>query len=336
MKKYELYDPPGFSLPTLTINKRTSRKNIENDTKVKNLIESRLLLDSEFNSLYLNIFNESNKIYNLFKSPIRLRKESFFETLFSSAFKEDKLANIFTDTLKDWVEIRNKTNHFNNKTVEDITFRFNKKLNTENKAKLIELSQKIQNDLNTFEESRKIDLSILSTATVYFCRNCNEIISLNKFKRTKCSCGGNINNISQAEQIPIHHFNKNMIHFLESNYWFEHGVDYILRKKNLLTLVGNDVLGNSGVWHEIDNIAYCKNENYRFFCECKTSEVNENDLFIFSGKMIDIGGTRGYIFTTSNNISDKISRLARSKNIDVIKGVLVKNLKILISDIKEN
>jgi hypothetical protein len=104
----------------------------------------------------------------------------------------------------------------------------------------------------------------------------------------------------------------------------------------LQTRVGYDVLGNSGVWHEIDIIAYCKNDNYRFFCECKNSEINEKDVFIFSGKMIDIGGTRGYILTTSNNISDKISRLARSKNIDVIKGVLGKDSEILMDDIKED
>jgi len=126
-----------------------------------------------------------------------------------------------------------------------------------------------------------------------------------------------------------------MINFLESNYWFEHGVDYILRKKNLHTLVGYDVLGNSGVWHEIDNIAYYKNENYRFFCECKNSEVSEKDIFIFSGKMIDIGGISGYIFTTSKNVSKEIKRLARSKNIEIIEDVLKKDLEILVNDIKE-
>lgn len=334
MKEYEIYDPPGFSLPALKIKKRKSRKNIEKDSTVNNLIESKLLLNREFNSLYLNIFDKSNKIYNLFENPIRYGKESFFETLLSIDIKEDKMSNIFMDTLKDWAAFRNETTHFNNKTTEDIIFRFNKNINIENKAELIELSKDIQNDLNNFEESRKIDLSILSTTTVYFCRNCNQIISLDKFKRTKCSCGVNINNISQVEQIPIHHFNKNLINFLESNYWFEHGIDYILRKKNLQTKVGYDVLGNSGVCHEIDNITYSKNENYRFFCECKNSEVNEKEIFIFSGKMIDIGGTSGYIFTTTENVSKEINRLARSKNIKIIKDALRKNAETLIKEIK--
>ena len=196
-------------------------------------------------------------------------------------------------------------------------------------------STQIQSDLRNFEENNIIDLAVLSVTTVYFCKSCDKIISRHKFKGIKCSCGENIKNICQVDQIPIHYFNENMINFIENNYWLEHGIDYILRKKNLQTRVGYDVLGNSGVWHEIDNIVYCKNENSRFFCECKNSDVNEKDVFIFSGKMIDIGCTRGYIFTTSDNISDKISRLARSKNIDVIKGVLVRDSKNLINNIKE-
>lgn len=122
---------------------------------------------------------------------------------------------------------------------------------------------------------------------------------------------------------------------LEYNYWLEFAIDYILKRKKLITLVGYEILGNSGVCHEIDNIAYCPNENYRFFCECKNSEVKESDIFIFSGKMIDIGGNKGYIFTTSENVSDEIKRLARSKNIDIIENVLNKDLDVLLNEIKE-
>ena len=203
------------------------------------------------------------------------------------------------------------------------------------KEKLIELSKNIQNKLSNFEEKVKIDMPILSTTTVYFCKKCNKIICLDKFKRSKCFCGADINNIAYVEQIPLNHFNKNMVNFLESNYWFEHGVDYILRKKNFQTLVGYDVLGNSGVPHEIDNIAYYKDENYRFFCECKNSEVTEKDIFIFSGKMIDIGGISGYIFTTTENVPKELNRLARSKNIKIIKEILKKDARTLVNDIKE-
>lgn len=148
-------------------------------------------------------------------------------------------------------------------------------------------------------------------------------------------CEEQIIKVSQVEQIPVHHFNLNLINFLEYNYWLEFAIDYILKRKKLITLVGYEILGNSGVCHEIDNIVYCPNENYRFFCECKNSEVKESDIFIFSGKMIDIGGNKGYIFTTSENVSVEIKRLARSKNIDIIENVLNKDLDILLNEIKE-
>lgn len=336
MKKYEIYDPSGFSLPALKIGKRQYRKNIENDSTVNNFIESKLLLNSEFNSLYLNIFKKSNKINDLFIISSINKLETIFETLFSIR-KDTKLYRAFTNVGIELITyIGKKSSHTHNRKKEETKSLIYYNLDIAIKEMLDRFSTQIQNDLRNFEENTKIDLSILSVTTVYFCKSCNKIISLGKFKGTKCSCGENINNISQVDQIPIHHFNENMINFIENNYWFENGIDYILRKKNLQTRVGYDVLGNSGVWHEIDIIVHCKNENSMFFCECKNSKINEKDIFIFSGKMIDIGSTRGYIFTTSNNISDTISRLARSKNIDVIKGVLVKDSKILISEIREN
>ena len=45
MKENGIYDPPGFTLPALKIKKRKSRENIENDSKVNNLIKSKLLLN---------------------------------------------------------------------------------------------------------------------------------------------------------------------------------------------------------------------------------------------------------------------------------------------------
>lgn len=334
MKKYEIYDPLGFSLPALKIIKRQYRKNIENDSTVNNFIESKLLLNPEFNSLYLNIFKKSNKINDLFIISKINKLETIFEILFSIK-KDVKLYRAFTNVGMELITFMSKmSSHTHNrkkKTTESLTYN----LNIAIKEMLNRLSTQIQNDLSNFEENTKIDLSILSVTIVCFCKSCNKIISLDKFKSTKCSCGEDINNPSQVDQIPIHHFNENMINFIENNYWFEYGIDYILRKKNLQTRVGYDVLGNSGVCHEIDNIAYCPKDNYKIFCECKNSEVKESDIFIFSGKMIDIGGTKGYIFTTSENVSDKMKRLARSKNIDIIENVLNKDLISLLNEIKE-
>jgi len=96
MKENGIYDPSGCSLPALKIKKRKSSKNIENDSTVKNLIKSKLLLDSEFNPLYLNIFNKSNEINDLFKILSLNKKKNFLETLFSIG-KEKKFSSTFVD-----------------------------------------------------------------------------------------------------------------------------------------------------------------------------------------------------------------------------------------------
>nr|WP_054858698.1 hypothetical protein [Methanobacterium formicicum] len=77
---------------------------------------------------------------------------------------------------------------------------------------------------------------------------------------------------------------------------------------------------------------------HAFFCECKNkSKLTPNDIFIFSGKMLDVGCTKGYIFTTAKeekvNINTK--NLARSRNIKIITDVLNKQTDTLLKEIQE-
>jgi len=51
--------------------------------------------------------------------------------------------------------------------------------------------------------------------------------------------------------------------------------------------------------------------------------------------MIDVGCTRGYIFTTSDKVPKEIVRLARSKNVDIVKEVLTREMTTVLKDIKE-
>ncbi len=107
MKENGIYDPSGCSLPALKIKKRKFRKNIENDSTVKNLIESKLLLDLEFNSLYLNIFNKSNEINDLFKILSLNKKKKIWEALFSIG-KEKKFSSAFLDMCTELVTFISK------------------------------------------------------------------------------------------------------------------------------------------------------------------------------------------------------------------------------------
>lgn len=332
----ELYNPSSVSLPSLKINKARERQTMEDDLTVNNLIRSNLLLDSEFNKLYLDILGKSKELLRIINLPEnRLFRDYYFSRRFIRPFKkswrhEYRLIRDFLILGKPQDIPKNKKKEF-----DKVILEVRKGIYSMIRRKVTHLSNKIQNSVSTFEKSRKVELPILTSTTLHVCKNCAKIISLDKFKLGNCVCEKNITKISQVKQVPVHHFNERLINFLEQNYWFEHGVDYLLRRKNLQTLVGYHVLGHSGVWHEIDNIADSKAENYRFFCECKNTDVTVNDVFVFSGKMIDVGCTRGYVFTTSEKVSDEIVRLARSKNIDIVKGALTGETKTLLKDIKE-
>ena len=79
--------------------------------------------------------------------------------------------------------------------------------------------------------------------------------------------------------------------------------------KGYQTLCGFYILGNSGVEHEIDNVGESTNDNRRIFWECKNALPTVNDVFLFSGKMLDTG-SRGYIFTTNRSVDEKLKLFA--------------------------
>jgi len=324
----KIYNPNGFNLPPIMIKKRQYRENIENDKKVKNIINTNLLLNKEFNKLYFNIFLKSKEIISLFAIK-NYDIDKILQLDFPRKILSEKMYKTYLR------KFRHPSRWYNIQAQEDLISEMVRNTCKKIKRKFKESNKRIEESINEYEIAKSINLDILSLSVVYLCKRCNKIISIDRFDKQKCICGEEINKISQTTQVPVHHFNNNTINFIENNYWLEFAVDYILKRKSLITLIGQEVLGNSGVFHEIDNIAYCPHKNFRFFCECKNAYVKENDVFIFSGKMLDIGGTRGYIFTTSKNTSENIKRLARSKNIDIIENVLNKDINDLIQEIKE-
>lgn len=141
---------------------------------------------------------------------------------------------------------------------------------------------------------------------------------------------------SKIRKEPVAYFDERTGTFIDNNYWFEYGVDYLLRKKQFQTLCGIQILGHSGYTHEIDNIAESKTSNFRIFCECRTAEIRTADIFIFAGKMTDIGCSRGYIFTLKEEPQKEILHLARSRNISIVPSVLDHKISKLVDYIKED
>jgi len=335
------------SLPALTIDKDHVRQSLEDELTVNNLICCNLLLDGEFYTLYLDILKKSKSILHF----IRATEEQLFseyraiQKVLRHFMHPSRLGSrisrlvLVRNILAHRIVPREKLGHIpedKKKELEEALFKATKEVYTDVRKKVVSLSNKIQKSVSAFEGRRNIDLNTLSSTIVHFCRRCMRIVSLDRFRQRTCACGQKITRLSQVKQIPINHFNDRLIDFLEKNYWLEYGLDYLLKRKNFQTFVGYYVLGHSGVWHEIDNIAVSRGQNYRFFCECKNAEVKEKDIFVFSGKMIDIGCTRGYLFTTSEKVTDEIVRLGRAKNIDIVTGVLKRGTKSLLEEIKES
>ncbi|EQB63434.1 MAG: hypothetical protein RBG1_1C00001G1013 [candidate division Zixibacteria bacterium RBG-1] len=354
MTKAELHNPSNLKLPPLKIIKNTERQRNENDSFVKTFIRSKLLLDYEFNKLYLEILEQSKEIRSvkiiteteLFKNypysfgklfrPVKLEK---LEDYLHPKSLEDKIIGAVVNSEESWIVGYKNLKQVPDKKREEFSnsvLKTRRKINNIIRQKICKLSSIMLNAVSAFEDKRKTQLSILSATVLQICKKCSAIISFEKFKVSTCTCGDRIVNTSQVTQAPIYYFNDSVINFLEKNCWFEHGVAHLLHKKNIETLVGVNVLGHSGVWHEIDVIAESRKNHTRFFCECKNTNITESDVFIFSGKMIDVGCTRGYIFTTSESDQPNIIRLARAKNIDIISSVFNKDKKILLEAIKEN
>ncbi len=203
-------------------------------------------------------------------------------------------------------------------------------------AQIKRRSSDAQSTLSRFEQKINQSLEILSISTLFICKRCHNIVSTNRFMNTVCACGAKISHISDVRKEPIAFFDERLRNFISNNYWFEYGIDFLLRRKNFQTLCGIHVLGHSGCMHEIDNIAESKTSNFRIFCECKTAEIKTNDVFVLAGKMSDIGCSRAYIFTIIKDVQKEIVHLARSRNISTVTDVLKRPILDLVKEIKED
>ena len=346
----ELHQPKNFDLPPLVLEKISARVQLEKNEEVKKLIDSKLLLDKEFfyvldtiknlseeiertininknNQEYKTIFvNPNIEGNNSFKYPLILDS---FETYYRSDFIDNKIAfQDFSDTFKKY--------NINEKYIIPLNKSFIEIRNKQSIENIKKKSELIETTLWDFENPREIKLHILTKNFIYLCKNCSNIISVNEFESKNCSCSQEIIQPSDTEQLAYYSFNNSVMNFLSNNYWFEHGVDYLLRKCNYSTKCGYYVLGHSGIKHEIDIISWDKKNKFRFFCECKVGVITPNDILIFSGKMTDIGCIKGFCFTSFKTDNKDVHHLARSRNIRIISDVRKKNVDCLIEEFNNN
>lgn len=344
----ELYDLPNSNLPPFKIEKKDERRNIENNQAVISLISSKLLLNKSLNELLVKFLGITKKTNNFLENAkLQLQyDERFGRRIFSHSQVHSLYAhsrhfqNNHHKRIQEW-KIFQKLKNATEEQKKELEKELNKLIVEENKIinskinnQLKLLSKKIQKELDIFERENKKTLDILDNLIVYICKDCNKIVCSERFHSKKCDCGKDIKLFSDCKNFTIYRLGKEMMTFTENNIWLEHGIDYLLRKKEFQTLCGIHILGHSGILHEIDNVGSLKSENLRIFCECKNTSIDVSDVFIFCGKMGDIGCTKGYIFTTSFGTNKAVKHLARSKNITIIEEVLEKKESKILEEIK--
>lgn len=169
-------------------------------------------------------------------------------------------------------------------------------------------SDRVQALVSGFEETHGVSLDVLETTTVFVCRQCEREISRGKFKKGRCKCGESIMSPSDAEQIPLAVLAPAVCTIWDENTWLEEGIAYQFRVAKYDAQTGLQVLGGSGVDHELDVIAERRLPAMRVFCECKHRGIKPNDVLVFAGKLRDIGGQASIMFTTTASVDEAVLR----------------------------
>lgn len=328
-----LYD--SKKLPPFIYSKTSDRSTIEHDPLVLSLIKSRLLLNVEFPKFAQIIVKLSKEV------------ESFAE-LSRNLVPKKNLAQESGTTIDKFLlsqQIRVLPTKlrfpifsllYRQKLKQPDIQRNIERANVYIKRMIRLRSTEIVKLRDTFEKKTKTSLDVLDSVIFYFCKHCKTVIAVDHFHSGTCSCGNAIT-LGRSEAVPIFRFNDNTIKFIENGIWLEHGIDYLLQKKNFKTECGISILGRSGVRHEVDNFAEREKEGLRIFGECKSGLINDTDVFVFHGKLIDLGGYKGCMFTVTEEkrIPESTIKLARAKDVKIITSVLNKSEKLIIQSIDE-
>ena len=331
----QLHHPSNVKLPPLLVDKVQEREAMESSPKIYNLLRSNLLLDIEVVTLIREIHKKSVDIDNLMKSFVEDASHHFYVGHSKGRVMVPGDPRMF----RRWMISKSKSRHgpysISPKDMDKLLAEYRSDTFKRTISTIKRRSSEIQKLLSRFEQSKRTTLDILSSVTLFVCKKCHSLASQDRFQIATCPCGAKIATPSNIRREPIAYFDARTRNFIDSNYWFEYGVDYLLRRKNFQTLCGVQVLGHSGCTHEIDNVAESKGSNFRIFCECKTAEIRTSDVFIFAGKMTDIGCSRGYMFTLTPEPAKEIVHLARSRNISIVCRVLEKKIEELLKEIRE-
>lgn len=331
MSALNLQNPQNKSWPDFFGLKLDDRIRIEQDAGVQSLVNSGLLLSQELNSFLWIILGLNRKINELLPQDPTLTTQEIDE-IFDNVFNNlsqvlgrsevEKISVTDRQVIK--AAVRDKQESSLKSKREDIC------------KQIEEISENIEDINSQFKvDYPKSDLKILSHRILYYCPLCKRLYCSDEFKKKDCQCGEKIDSAKKVIREPIVFISQEVKTFFEKNMWLEHGIQSIFKKAQFETKCGVELLGNSGVMQEIDVLAVHKGENLRIVVECKNRDIKRIDVYKLYGEMTDLGCVGGFIFSTVEKIkSNSVKKLAISKNIRVIEGVLGAKEEELVNKIK--
>jgi len=171
-------------------------------------------------------------------------------------------------------------------------------------------------DWETQHINREDEVSLLETFPLYLCPTCKSFISEGQFVSTDCFCGESISRSRDTEKRSFKKLNSTLYDLVNHNWHLEYAFGRLLKKLSFDSVsCGVDVLGSSGINHEIDVIAEDKSKEKRAFCECKTENINYNHLLKFNQQCEDIGVNYKIFVSTGDISSERERRFANTYNI---------------------
>lgn len=198
----------------------------------------------------------------------------------------------------------------NDKHIQDLTFRMKGQVD----MKFIESYEKkllLIND--NFEKATGVKLIIPSN--LFVCPKCNARLWDKEITDKKClSCNLPIDD-HNIKRVPVYRMHEKIKNIWKSGLWFEAYLAGLLNKLGYKTWTSVNIMGASGILHEIDVVAI--KDGTLLVCECKTGKVSRNDVFNFYTK---VGDTKAHasILALIGDFPDPQTRDFVGKNLSII------------------
>lgn len=349
---YDLHTPKG--LTPLAIRPKSDREEVLADEGVQSLRETKELLLTNACQDFLAKGIERNSLVVRQSDWGAGADRLFASCLLSTLWQKDNRS--FSDNVIQWSDVlgkdepenpwaiefretsrerRNQWVHYLNDYVQreskqstevnDFLVNFSKKSN----EFLLKQREHASNDLeelvDQFEADHKISLAVSTPLVLYVCPDCRAVVSEGKFRKDKCSCGHEIVRPSKVEKVSLCQIRPAVISFYRENMWLEEGVAYQFKRLNFEPTTGCNILGSSGIWHEIDVLAEAPTRGIRTACECKNRKLVLGDVYVFHCKLRDIGISRGILVSTIGETAGDVLLAAEPNGIKICSSALDKS-----------